>query len=250
MVCYRAPPAQAQSKAVALPDKAAPAPSAGYEGAGTLRAGPGEGGNPHAPSAVQKPGRRLCQKAAHSFGPHVVKWPALRSRPASKCGGAQSLISTRGAKAFANRPPLDPTAEKRGVSPARRSLLRRLITSPPSACWLGRLAPHPYPYFQAKNRQGTGSRALPCRAAAGFNDRGLLLRRNLTDAAGNFLLGLLLGTLGVGDKERIQTPALCGNAPPVAPRQVTVAVHGACYGVLDFGDPAGTRWIIADSSAY
>jgi hypothetical protein len=82
MVHDRAPPAQAQSKAVALAHKAAPAPSAGYEGAGTLRAGPGEGGNPHARSAVQKPGRRLCQKAAHSFGPHV-KWPAPRSRPAS-----------------------------------------------------------------------------------------------------------------------------------------------------------------------
>jgi hypothetical protein len=39
--------------------KAAPAPCAGYQGAGTLRTGPGEGGNPHAPSALQEAGRKL-----------------------------------------------------------------------------------------------------------------------------------------------------------------------------------------------
>jgi hypothetical protein len=46
--------------------KEAPAPSAGCQGAGTLRAGPGEGGNPHARQAKQKTGHRLCRFAAQA----------------------------------------------------------------------------------------------------------------------------------------------------------------------------------------
>jgi hypothetical protein len=61
---------------------------------------------------------------------------------------------------------------------------------------------------------------------AGFSDRAFLPRRNLTDAADGFLLGLLLG-LGMTGKERIsEPPALCGNAPPIMAGQVTMYVWG------------------------
>jgi hypothetical protein len=77
-----------------------------------------------------------------------------------------------------------------------------LWRSMPNAMGRG-LIRHPQPYFQAKNRQGTESSTLSRRAGTGCGCRNFLRRRNLTEAAGGFLLGLLLGCLGTGDKERI-----------------------------------------------
>jgi hypothetical protein len=47
---------------------------------------------------------------------------------------------------------------------------------------------------------------------AGFRDRGFLPRRNFKDAAFGFL-GLLLGCLDMGVKERIQTPGSLRRCP-------------------------------------
>jgi hypothetical protein len=67
-------------------------------------------------------------------------------------------------------------------------------------------------------------------------------RRNLKDAAGGFLLGLLLGCLDMGIKERIQTPDSVRKCP---------AGYGeASQIVMGFRDPHcgdvkvyPTRWI-------
>jgi hypothetical protein len=62
-VCYRAGRKPSTKQNGALAKRAAPAPCAGYEGAGTLRTGPGEGGNPHARSAWQEAGPQALEVA-------------------------------------------------------------------------------------------------------------------------------------------------------------------------------------------
>jgi hypothetical protein len=63
---------------------------------------------------------------------------------------------------------------------------------------VGSICAHPWSYFQAKNRQRTGSRALPRRVEATFGDRCFLPRQNLTEGAGNFLPGVPLECLATG----------------------------------------------------
>jgi hypothetical protein len=80
---------------------------------------------------------------------------------------------------------------------------------------------HPWPYFQAKNRQGTESRALLRRASfgsrpvsSGCRDFRMAFRsvRTLSDGAGGFLPGVPLGCLGMrGPRSRSEAPALRGR---------------------------------------
>jgi hypothetical protein len=71
---------------------------------------------------------------------------------------------------------------------------------------------------------------------ASFSDRGFLPLRNLTDAAGGFLLGLLLG-LGIEDKERIQSQTrFCAEMPRRLARQVMGVLKVPTRGRLSLSD--------------
>jgi hypothetical protein len=108
------PPARHRPKAsAALAKKAAPAPSAGYQGAGTLRAGPGEGGNPHALSTLQKAGRRHLPESRSKFGRDGM-WPAhgvtaiqtpVRASLSARASLAMRLVTTNsGYRGYLARP--------------------------------------------------------------------------------------------------------------------------------------------------
>jgi hypothetical protein len=69
----------------------------------------------------------------------------LNGRPLDHGQQVRGCPIAMASKLSPTRPRLTPRPKDAACLPplGRKSLLRRLIASSPSACWLGRLAPHP-----------------------------------------------------------------------------------------------------------